>query len=104
MHHYALKRYKSLEDNMSSWKKDGFESFSWVPGVSFQPEREAKLREALSSHPKVDHVMTAIKELHQWCSDGGCKKRQEAAIGEVDEKQWEIAYNLQPDIPYPERS
>ena len=48
--------------------------------------------------------MTAIKELHQWCSDGGCKKRQEAAIGEVDEKQWEIAYNLQPDIPYPERS
>ena len=47
--------------------------------------------------------MTAIKEVHQWCSKDGCIKRGEKPIGEVDEKQWEIAYNLQPDIPYPER-
>ena len=103
MHHYAIKRYKSLEGNIANWNKDGFASFSWVPGVAFQPKREAQLREALSSHPKVDHIMTAIKEVHQWCSNDGCKKRGEAAIGDVDEKEWEIAYNLQPDIPYPER-
>ena len=103
MHHYAVKRYKSLEGNIESWKKDKYDSFSWVPGVPFQPEREAELRKSLASLPKAEHIMTAIKEVHQWCSKDGCIKRGEKPIGEVDEKQWEIAYNLQPDIPYPER-
>ena len=39
MHHYAVKWHKSLKGNIESWNKDQYDSFSWVPGKSFQPER-----------------------------------------------------------------
>jgi predicted aldo/keto reductase-like oxidoreductase len=103
MHHYAIKRYGSLEGNVEAWEKDGLASFSWVPGVSYRPERDEQLRACLGDNPKADHIMDAIKEVHQWCSKGGCLKRGEKPIGDVDASEWEIAYNLQPDVPYPER-
>ena len=103
MYHYALKRYSSLEGNEEAWKKEGVASFSWVPGVAYSIDREEKLRTSLSSHHDPEHVMQALREAHQWLHDGGCLKRGEAPIGDVDASSWEIAYNLQPDVPFPER-
>ena len=34
--------------------------------MAFRPEREAQLREVLKGHPRADHVVGAIKELHGW--------------------------------------
>ncbi len=102
-YHYALKRYSSLEGNEAAWEKEGAASFSWVPGVPFTAAREAKVREALQGHPDPDHVIQALREAHQWLSGGGCLKRGEAPIGHVDAAEWEVAYNMQPDVPFPER-
>ena len=103
MYHYALKRYSSLEGNEASWAKEGLSSFSWVPGVPFTDAREPKVREALKEHPNREHVIQSLREAHQWLKSGGCVKRGEAPIGDVDITTWEVAYDMQPDVPFPER-
>ena len=48
--------------------------------------------------------MSAILEVHGWLTNGGCLA---TGIGiptdAVLVDSWKTAYNLQPDIPYPER-
>ena len=46
--------------------------------------------------------MNAIKEAHEWLSDGGCLKRGVVPAG-VDVAGWANAYDLQSDKPYCDR-
>jgi hypothetical protein len=104
-YNYSIYRYTPLEGATKAWDdaktpEENQKQFSWVPGIAFRPSREAQLREVLKDHPKVDHIVEAIKELHEWLRDGGCLARGEAPPGSED---WAIAYDLQPNKPFPER-
>eukprot|EP01035_Chromulina_nebulosa_P023324 gene23324-30232_t len=99
---FAVKRYANLETNIKSWDEN--KTFNnWVPGVSYRPERESQLVEVLKDHPKRDHVVEVVKQLHQWISNGGCLSRGEKPIGIDNYEGWELAYDLQPSKPFPER-
>jgi predicted aldo/keto reductase-like oxidoreductase len=117
LHNYAQKRYASLEANLKTWgdaktEAENKEQFSWVPGLPFRPEQEDQVRAHLLefgssaglSAEKAEHVMTAIKEGHEWLREGGCFARNEPPVGEgIVADDWLVAFNLQPDKPYPER-
>ena len=48
--------------------------------------------------------MRAILEVHSWLTNGGCLA---TGVGIPDDTQlvdsWKTAYNLQADVPFPER-
>lgn len=111
LHQFAVNRYANLEsaaktfDDSKPIQEKQNSLNTWVPGVSYRPEREDKLREVLADHPRKEYIIDAIKQLHQWVHSGGCFKRGEEPIGispsEYD--SWHMAYDLQPQKPYPER-
>lgn len=108
MYNFALVRYKSLESSNKNWKYDrpieeNLKEFSWVPGIAFVPERESQLRSILSSHPRCEHVVEAIKELHTLLHNGGCIARGEKPPPGYDSAGWATAYDLQPQKPLCER-
>lgn len=111
LHTYSVRRYNMAEKTLlNEWDEakpfeENVKAFGWCPGIAYRPAREAELREVLKDHPKCDHVVQAIKEVHEWLRDGGCIKRGVVPEGvTADElKDWNTAYNLQPDTPYPER-
>ncbi len=59
-------------------------------------------RACLAFHPRGEHVANSVIELHGWLHSGGCVKRGEIPE-EVDTETWKVAYDLQPNKPYPER-
>lgn len=73
--------------------------------MAFRPEREEQLREVLkkAGNTNIDHVVMAIKQMHSWLSEGGCLKRGVEPEGGINKHEWEIAYNLQPQLPLCER-
>eukprot|EP01036_Dinobryon_divergens_P033251 gene33251-42995_t len=110
-YHYALKRYPFLESGLKGWDdnksaEENTKAFSWVPGIAYRPEREAQVRALLQDHPRGEQVLQALTELHDWLSDGGFLKRGLPAppgSNPIDTSGWAIAYDLQPDRPFPER-
>lgn len=108
MYTFALQRYGPLEsaaekewdDSLSP--EENKKKFSWVPGIAYRPARDDKLRAILSSHPRGEYVLSCIKELHSWLSNGGCIKRN-SIPADISIDDWKSAYDLQPDIPFPER-
>jgi predicted aldo/keto reductase-like oxidoreductase len=111
LHKFAQLRYQNLEGNIKDWKEDqtlevNLKSFSWVPGLSYRPERLAAIREALGSNnnPRCEEIMERLQEVHQWLHSGGCFKRGETPVNITDSSGWVSAYNLQPDVPFPERT
>lgn len=108
LYHYAQKRYAPLEGALKAWDDEksldeNTKPFGYVPGVSLRPEREDKLRDILHQHPKRDHIVLAIKQVHQWLHSGGCLARNEKPDGIDDCSGWHNAYDLQPNKPFPER-
>jgi hypothetical protein len=80
--------------------------FSWVPGLPFLPEKEEEIRRSLGDRltpSKADHIMNSLKEVHFWLNKGGCLSRPNEAPSGVDVTMWRSAYDLRPDVPYPER-
>lgn len=109
LHKFAQLRYQNLEGNIKDWKADqtieeNLKSFSWVPGLSYRAERLTVYQEALSSHPRCDEILERVQEVHQWLHSGGCFKRGEKPVNIEDCTGWASAYNLQPDVPFPERN
>jgi hypothetical protein len=107
---YVNGRYGPLESALKQWDdakplEENLKQFSWVPGVAYRPEREAQLRACLAGHPKADHIVDAIKQVHSWLADGGCLKRgvKPEGMDAAAVEEWAIAYDLQPDRPFPER-
>ena len=71
MYNYSLKRYGPLEGEIKNWddskpSEENQKAFGWAPGIAFRPDREDKLREVLKDHPKCEHIVSAIKEAHEW--------------------------------------
>lgn len=104
----VLRRYQSLEGNLKDWKdgaplEDNLKFFGWAPGLSYRPEREGQIAAVLSSHPRRNEVLAAIKEAHHWLHSGGCLLRGESPQNISDHSGWLSAYSLQPDVPFPER-
>lgn len=110
LHKFAQMRYQNLEENVKDWKENqtlevNLKSFSWVPGLSLRPERLTAIQEALGeNHPRSEEIIKCLQELHQWVHTGGCFKRGEAPVNIDDCSGWDSAYNLQPDVPFPERN
>ena len=114
MANFAQKRYASLEANLKTWddnksEAENKEQFSWVPSLPFRPEQEDLIRAHLAEHggafftpEKVDHIVAAMREVHSWLHTGGCLARNDLPP-DVNVEDWKVAYNLQPDKPYPER-
>lgn len=44
-------------------------------------------------------VLEVLKEAHEWL----CKENEPAVRKTLEERGWNAAYDLQPDVPYPER-
>lgn len=44
-------------------------------------------------------VLEVLKEAHEWL----CKENELAIRNTLEERGWMAAYNLQPDVPYPQR-
>ena len=96
----ALKNWddtKTSDENIKQFN-------GYVPGVTYRPEREEQLREVLKYHPKCEHIIEAIKELHQWCHNGGFIVRNEEPLGVTDYSDWKSAFDLRPWTAFPERS
>lgn len=120
LYSYAVTRYGFQESALKTWDDskpvdENTKAFGWVSGVAYRPEREAQLREVLAGHPKADHIVGAIKEIHELLREGGCVKRGaiptsaatgialDAGVAGVPASEWTLAYNLQSDKPYCER-
>jgi len=107
---YACERYGNLQGNLKEWddSKTPDENrlkFSWGPGIPYRPEREAQLLAAFGSNPRAAELIEAVKDAHELFRDGGCVKRGEVP-SDVDAdtlEYWQPAYDLQSDVPFPER-
>lgn len=44
-------------------------------------------------------VLEVLKEAHEWL----CKENESAVRKTLEERGWNAAYDLQPDVPFPER-
>jgi uncharacterized protein len=113
MYKFAVQRYQSLENNLKDWDdskswEERSKGFNWVPGLPYRPARQTQIMNLLLTRYSLqdtEYLILILQEVHQWLHSGGCYHRGEVPINitSQDAKSWESAYNLQSDIPFPER-
>lgn len=74
------------------------QNFDWTPGLSYDPDEDVEAY--LVGYPKRERLLEILAEAHSWFG----KANQESLPQEVKESKGFLpAYNLQPDVPFPER-
>mmetsp|Transcript_4312 Transcript_4312/g.6573 ORF Transcript_4312/g.6573 Transcript_4312/m.6573 type:complete len:527 (+) Transcript_4312:330-1910(+) len=103
MWHYACARYRGLESNALKWSDSNTAEQNlslmnqYVPGMPADPKIDLSLY--LEASPHKEKVLMILKEAHEWF----CKENEEKMESKLEERGWLAAFDLQPDVPYPER-
>jgi len=110
MYEYAKDRYNNLADSTEKWDNDASAEtnykniFNWVPGCQVRPERLEELKASLASNPRGEELFATMQEVHGMFGGDGCQK---TGVGVPDvpglTDYWQCAYDLQPNVPFPER-
>jgi len=88
---------KPLEENLTN------ANFDWVPGNAFDPHlSEQKIEDLLSNCPERRNIQKALKDMNTWFTDETTNFEKNPHLQTL--LGFETGYNLQPDVPFPERS
>lgn len=107
LHRYSCTQYSKLEDQVPAWKEKGHLSvqermatvFDWTPGLPYDPSEQEELAPFLPA-PRRERLLCILREASSWFGKETSRNR---GVGLQEQEGWTDAYNLQPDIPFPER-
>ncbi|CAM9698797.1 unnamed protein product [Laminaria digitata] len=104
MYEFARDRYLLLEKNLSARKPEKSEQesidawCSFTPGYPYRPDVDMEPH-IPDSCPNKAKVLEVLKEAHEWL----CKENEAEVRKTLGSRGWLSAFDLQPDVPYPER-
>ena len=113
MYDYTKLRMAPLNDSKKKWdmSKSREENlievgFDWIPGNAYDPtfyypENESMLDQLYADAPERDSVKKALMDIYKWFTNEETNCENNPSLKK--ELGFETGYNLQPDIPYPER-
>ncbi|CAN0129443.1 unnamed protein product [Scytosiphon promiscuus] len=104
MYDFARARYDTLESNLDKRNpdlsdEDNLEAFnSFTPGYPYRPDVDMA-QFIPDTCPNKTKVLNILKETHEWlCRDNEAEVRKT-----LEQRGWLASFDLQPDVPYPER-
>eukprot|EP00904_Undaria_pinnatifida_P010039 jgi/Undpi1/6165/HiC_scaffold_20.g08649.m1 len=104
MYEFARNRYATLEANMKVRKaelSDQENIAAWnkfTPGYPYRPDVDIEPH-IPDSCPNKTKVLKVLKEAHEWL----CKENEAEVRKNLESRGWLSAFDLQPDVPFPER-
>lgn len=113
---FAKDRYATLISNASNWDKNktwkenvfASPAFAWMPGTCYDENHDySKELKDVPEENKL-RVLEAMKFVHQWCSPGndgsGCEEEEKKQENVDVPLEWQQAYDMRPNVAWPERS
>ena len=104
LHEYAVSQYSKLEAAAATWDpsltpEQNWKKvpFDWTPGL---PYNESVDVVPYLPDSRQERILAILREAHYWLG-----KDTQAHVKDptVDTTEWEPSYNMQPDLPFPER-
>ncbi|CAN0171543.1 unnamed protein product [Pylaiella littoralis] len=104
MYDFARARYETLEQNMDKHKpelsdEENLKAFnSFTPGYPYRPDIDME-EHIPDTCPNKAKVLDILKETHDWL----CKENEPEVRKTLEQRGWLAGFDLQPNVPYPER-
>ena len=74
--------------------------FDWTPGVPYDPARGRQDLIPYLPANRAERLLCILREAHYWF---GKETSEKVGLDEREKEGWADAYDLQPDVPFPER-
>ena len=108
LHRYSTMQYSKMEGQVDAWEENKHlplpermaAVFDWTPGLPYDPSGpHLDLTSFLPAH-RAERLLCILREASYWF---GKETAEKVELDPREKEGWVDAYDLQPDVPFPER-
>jgi hypothetical protein len=109
LHRYSTMQYSKMEGQVEAWEENKHlplpermaAVFDWTPGLPYDPSGpHLDLTPFLPAH-RAERLLCILREASYWF---GKETTEKVELDPREKEGWVDAYDLQPDVPFPERA